>query len=74
MVRQFQASTGCSTVEALEAATLHPAKVLGLQHQKGTLNFGSDADFVILDQNLVPQATYLGGNLAWSRDSKQQAS
>ncbi|XP_072453815.1 N-acetylglucosamine-6-phosphate deacetylase isoform X2 [Notamacropus eugenii] len=35
--------TGCSVEMALEAATLHPAQLLGIENQKGTLDFGSDA-------------------------------
>lgn len=29
--------------EALEAASLHPAQVLGISHRKGKLDYGSDA-------------------------------
>ncbi|XP_063791004.1 N-acetylglucosamine-6-phosphate deacetylase-like isoform X2 [Pseudophryne corroboree] len=56
---------GCTVEEALEAASLHPAKVLGLQHRKGTLDFGSDADFVLLDDNLDVKATYIAGQGVW---------
>ncbi|QQP35283.1 N-acetylglucosamine-6-phosphate deacetylase, partial [Caligus rogercresseyi] len=38
-------------VEALEAASLHPAEALGIQEKKGTLNYGSDADFIVLNRN-----------------------
>ncbi|KAI9271407.1 hypothetical protein BY458DRAFT_533465 [Sporodiniella umbellata] len=48
-VRNFQRFTNCSLIEAVEAATLHPARMLGIDHQKGTLNVGADADFVFLD-------------------------
>ena len=56
--------TGCSVVEALEAASLHPATALGIQNSKGTLNIGSDADFVILgypDADLPVLSTWIGG-------------
>ena len=49
----------CSTVEALEAATLHPASALGLQDRKGSLLFGRDADFVILDHDLNVISTWI---------------
>lgn len=29
--------------EALEAASLHPAQLLGIGHRKGKLDYGSDA-------------------------------
>lgn len=47
-IQIFKQATNCSTVYALEAATLHPAKAIGIEKYKGTLNFGSDADFVLL--------------------------
>lgn len=50
-VRNFQKFTNCPLVEAIEAATLHPARLLGIDKQKGTLNVGGDADFVFLDDS-----------------------
>ncbi|KAI9471866.1 MAG: hypothetical protein EXX96DRAFT_597075 [Benjaminiella poitrasii] len=50
-VRNFQKFTNCPLVEAIEAATLHPARLLGIDKVKGTLNVGSDADFVFLDDS-----------------------
>ena len=58
-------SVECSQVEALEAATLHPAQLLGIEKSKGTLDFGSDADFVLLDPQLNVRATYIAGKLVW---------
>lgn len=34
---------GCSVETALEAASLHPAQLLGIEHKKGTLNYDADA-------------------------------
>ncbi|EIE86384.1 hypothetical protein G6F46_008176 [Rhizopus delemar] len=48
-IRNFQKFTNCSLVEAIEAATLHPARMLGIDRQKGTLDVGADADFVFLN-------------------------
>ncbi len=60
-VRYLISSTGCSKVEAIEAATLKPATLLSIQHQKGTLRIGADADFILLDDDLVVHATYING-------------
>ena len=49
----------CSTVEALEAATLLPASAVGLQDRNGSLLFGRDADFVILDHDLNVISTWI---------------
>lgn len=53
---------GCSSVFAIEAATLHPAKCLGIDSFKGTLNFGADADFVMLNDDLTVKSTWIAGN------------
>lgn len=58
-------STDCGEVEALESATLHPARMLGITDRKGTLDYGTDADFVILDNQLNVQATYIAGEKVW---------
>ncbi|KAJ3067928.1 hypothetical protein HDU98_008884 [Podochytrium sp. JEL0797] len=41
--------TGCTLAQAINAATIAPAKSIGLEHRKGSLMPGSDADFVVLN-------------------------
>ncbi|EUC37003.1 carbohydrate esterase family 9 protein [Bipolaris zeicola 26-R-13] len=48
-VTNFINWTGASVPEALKAVTETPARMLGVQDVKGTLNEGSDADLVVLD-------------------------
>ncbi|XP_032680664.1 N-acetylglucosamine-6-phosphate deacetylase isoform X3 [Odontomachus brunneus] len=60
-VRHFKEATDCTVVEALEAATLHPARVLGIDSYKGVLNFGADADFVLLNDRLEVLSTWISG-------------
>lgn len=48
-VTNFLNWTGASVPEALKAVTETPAKMLGLQHVKGVLEEGADADLVVLD-------------------------
>lgn len=57
---------GCSTAFAIEAASLHPAKCLGIEKSKGTLNIGSDADFIFLDDDLKVKSTWIAGDLVYS--------
>ena len=52
-------------MEAIQAATLHPAQVLGLRNRKGTLEVGADADIVVLDDDLNVRATFVRGNLVY---------
>ncbi|KGL85245.1 Putative N-acetylglucosamine-6-phosphate deacetylase [Tinamus guttatus] len=68
-VRHFLEATGCSVETALEAASLHPAQLLGIEHEKGTLNYDSDADFLMLSDSLYVQATYIAGERVWRRDA-----
>ncbi|XP_017066961.1 N-acetylglucosamine-6-phosphate deacetylase isoform X2 [Drosophila eugracilis] len=60
-VRIFQKATDCDPIYAIEAATLHPAKCLKIEKTKGTLDFGSDADFIILDDQLHVLSTWIAG-------------
>ena len=58
--------SGCDLVQALEAGSLHPAQALGIEASKGTLSFGADGDFILLDDQLHVHATYIAGTLAWN--------
>ncbi|KAJ1954448.1 N-acetyl-glucosamine-6-phosphate deacetylase [Dipsacomyces acuminosporus] len=63
-VRNFKEFTQCSVVEAIEAASLHPAQMLGIESRKGTLAFGSDADIILLTDDLHVEHIYVRGELA----------
>lgn len=66
-VRHFRQVSGCSVEEALEAASLHPAQLLGLSHRKGSLHYGCDADLVLLDDELNVKATFISGEEVWRK-------
>ncbi|XP_031628897.1 N-acetylglucosamine-6-phosphate deacetylase [Contarinia nasturtii] len=66
-VRTFKKSTGCSTIFAIEAATLHPAKCLNIENSKGTLDFGADADFIMLNDDLTVLSTWIAGKQVYSK-------
>ncbi|KAJ6657610.1 hypothetical protein lerEdw1_002326 [Lerista edwardsae] len=68
-VRHFRDATGCSVEMALEAASLHPAQLLGIEDQKGTLDYDTDADFLLLDESLHVGATYIAGQQVWRREA-----
>lgn len=65
-VRNFRRFTDCSMVEAVEAASLHPAQCLSIADRKGSLAVGCDADVILLDDDLFVQAVFVNGQLAWS--------
>ena len=49
---QYDASQQISRLEALKGITLWAAKACKLEHRKGSLSIGKDADLVILNQDL----------------------
>lgn len=66
-VRHFRHASGCSVEQALEAASLHPAQLLNISHKKGSLEYGSDADLVMLDDELNVRATFISGDEVWRK-------
>lgn len=66
-VRNYKAFTGCSVVEALAAASIHPAMALGIDQHKGSLMPGRDADMVFLNpKTLSVRATFVSGVLSYA--------
>ena len=55
---------GLSLDDALRAASLVPARFLGLDPQRGTLTAGAPADIVALTSNLDVVTTWLAGERA----------
>ncbi|MEN8228276.1 MAG: YjbQ family protein, partial [Bacteroidota bacterium] len=47
--------------EAVKLVSTNPAEVIGLGHRKGKLDIGYDADFVVLDQQLNVNQTWIAG-------------
>ncbi|HIQ00428.1 TPA: N-acetylglucosamine-6-phosphate deacetylase, partial [Candidatus Bipolaricaulota bacterium] len=66
-VRNFMDYTGCSLPEAVRCASLNPARLLGIDDRKGSLEVGKDADLVIFDQHLTVHYTILGGEVVYAR-------
>ncbi|KAH3843348.1 N-acetylglucosamine-6-phosphate deacetylase-like [Dreissena polymorpha] len=64
-VRNLLKNADCGPEFALEAASLHPAQALGIAGSKGTLDYDTDADFLLLNQDLNVLATYIAGNKVW---------
>ena len=60
-IRSYRKYTQCSTEQALKAATLHPATVLGIHDKKGRIKLGADADLVLLDDGLKVKKIWVGG-------------
>lgn len=55
----------CSLRQAVRAASYNPARLLGLQECKGSLEQGKDADLVILNRDLSVHLTYRSGRCVY---------
>jgi len=53
-LRNLIAFTGTPLLEAIAACTLRPARVLGIESERGTLRPGARADFAVLDESARP--------------------
>lgn len=62
-VRNMVNLVGASLQEAVMRATINPAKVVGVDNRKGSLEQGMDADFVILDRDLNVCSTIVRGKM-----------
>ena len=67
-VRNFYEMSGCSVADALTAATLRPAQLLGIASKKGTLTIGADADLLLLSPDLQITATYIAGHPVYTQE------
>lgn len=61
MLRWAVNECGVSLHEAVRMLSMTPAKVVGLQDRKGSLEAGKDADFLLLDTALQIEQVYLRG-------------
>jgi N-acetylglucosamine-6-phosphate deacetylase len=57
---------GVSLPHAIKMASSTPARVLGIQHSKGSITPGKDADLVIFDQDLKVRAVLVRGRLVYN--------
>ena len=67
---------GMSREAALEALTLAPARMLGLEHRVGSLEAGKDADFVVLSGDpfsvyTTVEQTWVEGRLIYDRSNPE---
>jgi N-acetylglucosamine-6-phosphate deacetylase len=64
-----RAMAGMTRVEAIAACTLAPARVLGLERERGTLREGARADLVVLDEADRVRETWLAGRRVYDAAS-----
>lgn len=52
-------------VDAIRLATINPAKNIGMDTRKGSIELGKDADFAVLNNDLDVIMTIRGGNVIY---------
>lgn len=67
-VKNIVSYTGCSLENAIEMASVNPAKQLNIYDRKGSITVGKDADIVILDENMEVYMTLCRGVIAFIRE------
>lgn len=66
-VANLMGFAGVDVTEAVAAATLAPARLLGIEDERGAVSAGGRADLVVLDEELDVVATLVGGEVAYDR-------
>ena len=69
-VRNVLANTDLTVSQAVNMASLNPARRIGLSASKGSIEVGKDADFAIVDDAFDVQATVLGGRVIYRKDAE----
>jgi N-acetylglucosamine-6-phosphate deacetylase len=70
-VKNMTDFTNCSLEEAIQMASVNPAKQLNIYDRKGSIKEGKDADIVILDDQNEVFMTFCRGKLAFMKEGKQ---
>lgn len=64
-IKNFQNVCKTSLEEAIDKATINPARNLNIEAYKGSIALNKDADFVIVDKDLNVYATFVNGKLVY---------
>jgi len=67
-VRNMIKLVGLSIQDAVKMATLNPARVIGVEKEKGLLTKGRVADIVVFDDNINIFLTMAGGKIVYQRE------
>jgi N-acetylglucosamine-6-phosphate deacetylase len=68
-VKNFLENTDCDLHEIIHMASLNPAKLLGIENQKGSIGVGKDADIIIFNEDFEVLTTIVEGQLCFRRDT-----
>ena len=66
-VYNFKENTNLNIYEAINLASLNPAKSMNIDSKKGSLEIGKDADIAIFNENMDCLATIVEGNIIYNK-------
>ncbi|MCF2501445.1 N-acetylglucosamine-6-phosphate deacetylase [Dyadobacter chenhuakuii] len=67
LVRNMVQMADVSLLDSVRMMTATPARIMGVDHKKGTLVAGKDADIVIFDNNINIQKTIVRGRVIYDK-------
>jgi N-acetylglucosamine-6-phosphate deacetylase len=68
-IKNMIETANAKITEAVRMASLNGAKVINMDHHKGILAAGKDADIVILDENYNVEMTIIGGKIRYRKNA-----
>lgn len=68
LVRTVHTLTGRSIAEIVRCVTDIPARIMGVDRSKGSIQSGKDADIVIFDDNITIDTTIVGGKVIYTNN------
>ena len=60
-------NVGVKMQDAIQMATLNPARVVGLDGKKGSLEPGKDADIIVVDEDMNVYLTFVKGKIFYNK-------
>ena len=67
LVRNMVTLADVSLLEAVRMASTTPARIMGVEHRKGLIAKGKDADIVFFDKDINISMTMVGGKVVYSK-------
>ena len=67
-VRNLAAGTGASLREAVQMASLNPARAMHLENRFGQIAIGRAADLVVIDEDANVELTFVNGEVVYDRN------
>src|SRR5690606_38818307 len=65
-LRNIKNVLGVSLEEAIDFATINPARNIYIDDRKGSIKVGKDADFAVIDEDINVYKTIRGGKVIYS--------